>query len=125
MSNWTFPRRLPRRYRPRPWSLLTDAEYAALRPYTERDPGPGRPLRDPRGRLDAIFRICLTNTPWTRISTDHGQDIILGEPGLDGCSPSFSPAPSRWPSPCGPSAAATAVRMSPRPGCSLTTLPSP
>jgi hypothetical protein len=57
--------------------LLTDAEYAALRTYTERDPGPGRPLKDPRGRLDAIFRICLTNTPWTRISTDHGPTATI------------------------------------------------
>ncbi len=77
MFTWTFPRRRRRRYRPRPWSLLTDAEYDALRPYTERDPGPGRPLKDPRGRLDAIFRICLTNTPWTRISTDHGPTATI------------------------------------------------
>jgi hypothetical protein len=64
--------RRPRPYRPRPWTPLTDTEYAALRTYTERSPGPGRPLKDPRGRLDAIFRICLTNIPWSRISTDHG-----------------------------------------------------
>ncbi len=62
----------PRPYRPRPWTPLTDAEYAALSTYTERTPGPGRPLKDPRARLDAIFRICLTNTPWSRVATDHG-----------------------------------------------------
>lgn len=65
------------RYRPRPWSPLTDAEYAALATYTARDGGPGRPLQDPRGRLDAIFRICLTNTPWSRISTDHGPTATI------------------------------------------------
>lgn len=61
----------PRRYRPRPWAPLTDAEYASLEPFIA-NPGPGRPLRDPRGRLDAIFRIATTNIPWSRISTDHG-----------------------------------------------------
>lgn len=66
-----------RRYRPRPWSPLTDAEYEALRGYTERSPGPGRPLKDLRGRLDAIFRICLTNIPWSRISTDHGPTATI------------------------------------------------
>lgn len=62
---------LPRPYRPRPWTPLSQAEWAILKPYVA-NPGPGRPLRDPRGRLDAIFRICLTNIPWSRVSADHG-----------------------------------------------------
>ena len=68
----------PRRYRPRPWSPLSDAEYAVLAPYLGRPAtAPGRRLADPRGRLDAIFRICLTNTPWSRISTDHGPTATI------------------------------------------------
>lgn len=67
---------LPRPYRPRPWTPLTDAEWSTLKPYIE-NPGPGRPLADPRGRLDAIFAICLTNTPWSLISTDHGPTATI------------------------------------------------
>lgn len=67
----------PRRWRATPWRPLTDEEYAALRTYTERRPGPGRPLRDPRGRLDAIFAICLTDIPWSRIETDHGPTATI------------------------------------------------
>ena len=77
MPTWTFPTRRLRRYRPRPWTPLTDAEYDALAQYTVRDSGPGRPLKDPRGRLDAIFRICLTNIPWSRVSTDHGPTTTI------------------------------------------------
>ncbi len=58
--------------RPRPWSPLTDAEYAALEPFIHK-PGAGRPIRDPRGRLDAIFRIVTTRIPWSRVTTDHGR----------------------------------------------------
>jgi len=65
-----------RPYRPRPWTPLSDAEWSILAPYLENT-GPGRPLRDPRGRLDAIFRICLTNTPWSGISTDHGPTSTI------------------------------------------------
>ena len=67
---------LPRPYRPRPWTPLTDAEWAILKPYIENT-GPGRPLRDPRGRLDAIFRICLTNIPWCHVGTDHGPTATI------------------------------------------------
>lgn len=67
----------PRPYRPRPWTPLTDAEWAALAPYMRTENAPGRPLRQPRDRLDAIFRICLTNIPWSRISTDHGPTSTI------------------------------------------------
>jgi hypothetical protein len=76
MTPWTFPTHRPRRYRPVPWRRLTDAEYEAFRPFI-LNTGPGRPVRDLRGRLDAIFRIATTNIPWSRISTDCGPTSSL------------------------------------------------
>ena len=67
---------MPRPYRPRPWTPLTDAEWSTLAPYITPS-GPGRPIPDPRARLDAIFRICLTNTPWRLISTDNGPTSTI------------------------------------------------
>ena len=44
------------RYSPhRPWVPLSDDEWAVLAPFVVRAAGAGRPVRDPRGRLDAIF----------------------------------------------------------------------
>lgn len=62
MSARTFPRR---RFSPaRPWAPLSDAEWEALRPHVER-PGPGRPLPDLRGRMDAMFRaVTARHQPW-------------------------------------------------------------
>ena len=43
------------RYSPqRPWEPLSDDEWAVLSPFVHRHTA-GRPVRDPRGRLDAIF----------------------------------------------------------------------
>ncbi len=45
----------PRRYSPpRPWQPLSDVEWAVLAPFVFRNTA-GRPVRDPRRRLDAIF----------------------------------------------------------------------
>ena len=46
-----------RRYSPeRAWAPLTDDEWAVLSPFVFRSAdAAGRPVRDPRGRLDAIF----------------------------------------------------------------------
>jgi transposase len=58
--------------RPRPWARLTDAEWEAVAPYLwvtgcgMPAPGaarPGRPMADPRGRLDAIFRAVTLKRP--------------------------------------------------------------
>lgn len=73
---WTFPR--PRRHRPsRPWSALTDAEWHALRP-TIDPPGAGRPLENPRARMDAIFQAVTTRgLRWNRYTPDHGKADTL------------------------------------------------
>jgi len=47
----------------RAWRPLTNAEWDALRPYVDRE-GPGRPVRDPRTRLNLIFAVATAGLPW-------------------------------------------------------------
>ncbi|MBP0493821.1 transposase [Pararoseomonas indoligenes] len=47
----------------RPWSPLTDAEWSALSPHLPLT-GAGRPIPNPRARLDAIFQLVTTTLPW-------------------------------------------------------------
>ena len=54
----------------RPWAPLSDAEWAALAPFVTRDNGPGRPLRDPRGRLDAMLRNTVEGRRWHAVSPE-------------------------------------------------------
>ena len=71
-ANRGFParpeHRLPRRrYSPeRAWAPLSDDEWAVLAPFVLRSAeaaGPGRPVRDPRGRLDAVFWLAANARP--------------------------------------------------------------
>lgn len=54
----------------RPWSLLTDAEYALLAPHLPLT-GPGRPIANPRARLDAIFQAVTSTLPWRHTRSAH------------------------------------------------------
>jgi transposase len=74
--------RLPRRRysRPRPWEPLSDDEWAVLAPFVLRAAGPGRPVRDPRARLDAIFRMAADTSapgrslaPWRALPAECGK----------------------------------------------------
>ncbi len=74
--------RLPRRrYSPqRAWEPLTDDEWAALSPFVFCHSGPGRPVRDPRGRLDAIFWLAAcaaapghSLAPWRMLPPEFGK----------------------------------------------------
>ncbi|WP_458094852.1 transposase [Roseomonas sp. WA12] len=47
----------------RPWSPLTDAEWSALAPHLPLT-GAGRPIPNPRARVDAIFQAVTTTLPW-------------------------------------------------------------
>jgi transposase len=47
----------------RAWEPLSDREWDALAPWFFQT-RTGRPLRDPRGRLDAIFRLVTSRRPW-------------------------------------------------------------
>jgi transposase len=68
-----------RRFTPRrPWAPLSDAEWEALSPYVARaSGGPGRPLRDPRARLDAMLRNTLADRPWRDLSEQGGKPDTL------------------------------------------------
>jgi len=61
------------RYTPaRSWQALSDAEWAALAPFVLRS-GPGRPMADPRGRMDAVFRAVTASGPWRGLPEEHGR----------------------------------------------------
>ncbi|GAA0566463.1 hypothetical protein GCM10009416_00480 [Craurococcus roseus] len=57
----------------RPWAPLSDAEWDAVAAFVTRDAGPGRPLRDPRGRLDTMLRNTLGNRPWRELPPEDGK----------------------------------------------------
>ena len=71
----------PHRLTPRPWRPITDAEWLALRvwlPHGDPDRphrGPGRPPRDLRRTVDAIFWIAAGAGPWKALPAE------LGKPG--------------------------------------------
>ncbi len=49
---------------PRRWQPLTDAEWDALLPFVLVREGPGRPLRDARKRMDAVFWVAASGSAW-------------------------------------------------------------
>ena len=71
--------RLPRRrYSPaRAWAPLTDAEWAVLSLFVFRHSGPGRPVRDPRKALDAVFWLAARPgrplAPWHALPPEFGK----------------------------------------------------
>jgi transposase len=67
-------RRLRRDYtEPRRWQPLTDAEWDALLPFVPVREGPGRPLRDARARMDAIFRTAAAGPAWAAAPPRFGK----------------------------------------------------
>jgi len=71
----------PHRLHPRPWRPITDAEWAALRVWLPHDDpdaphrGPGRPPKDLRRTVDAIFWVAASQGPWKDLPP------ALGKPG--------------------------------------------
>lgn len=71
----------PHRLTPRAWRPITDAEWAELRLWLPQgDPdvphrGPGRPPRDLRRTVDAIFWVAASQGPWKDLPSE------LGKPG--------------------------------------------
>ena len=70
----------PRRYSPqRPWQPFSDDEWAVLSPFVHRHAGAGRPVRDPRARLDAVFWIAARTEagrkppPWHALPPEFGK----------------------------------------------------
>ena len=65
----------PHNYTPvRRWQPLTDAEWGALLPFVLVRNGPGRPLRDARRRMDAIFWTASSGSAW------HTSPVRFGKP---------------------------------------------
>ena len=52
---------------PRRWAPLSDAEWAVIEPELKRVTYRGRPLRDARGRINAMLQIAVTGLPWRAV----------------------------------------------------------
>ncbi len=71
----------PRRYSPeRAWAPLSDDEWAVLSPFVHRAADvAGRPVRDPRGRLDSVFWLAANTRPgrapppWRALPPEFGK----------------------------------------------------
>jgi transposase len=66
----------------RPWTPLTDAEWAALAPHLPRAepaarPGAGRPIADPRVRMDAMLFACVTGCPWRALPETDAKPLSI------------------------------------------------
>src|SRR4051794_18501864 len=64
-----------RRYTPkRPWSPMTDAEWAEILHHLRTVVmGEGRPLRDARHRIDGMFRVAVSGLPWHPLPAEYGK----------------------------------------------------
>ena len=58
---------------PRRWQPLTEAEWDALLPHVLVQNGPGRPLKDARRRMDAIFWAAAAGCPWRELPPRFGK----------------------------------------------------
>ena len=68
------PPRRHRGYTPvRRWQPLTDAEWGALLPFVLVQNRPGRPLKDARRRMDAVFWIAAAGSPWRELPPRFGK----------------------------------------------------
>lgn len=72
-----------RRYSPeRPWAPLSDDEWAVLSPFVHRAADvAGRPVRDLRGRLGAIFWLAANTRPGRAPPPWHALPERFGKPG--------------------------------------------
>ncbi len=58
---------------PRRWQPLTDAEWDALLAFVLVREGPGRPLRDARKRMDAVFWVAASGSAWRTAPPRFGK----------------------------------------------------
>ena len=72
-----LPRR-PHRTPARRWQPLTDAEWDALLPFVLVRDRPGRPLRDARTRMDAIFWSAAAGSAWRETPPRFGKPDTVG-----------------------------------------------
>lgn len=57
----------------RDWAPLSEEEWAALLPHLRDAALPGRPLADPRGRMDAILHMAVADLPWRLLPERFGK----------------------------------------------------
>ena len=63
-----------RHYTPvRRWQPLSNAEWDALLPFVLVREGPGRPLRDARARMDAVFWVAAAGSAWHALPPRFGK----------------------------------------------------
>jgi transposase len=55
-----------------PFTQLSDRQWAALRPYVEKDGPAGRPMADLRRRMNAILMLISTDAPWRELPAEYG-----------------------------------------------------
>ena len=60
-----------------PIATLSDLQWHALLPYVERRSPQGRPLKELRKRMDAIFRLVATDAPWREIPPEFGKGATV------------------------------------------------
>ena len=65
---------LPPHHTPvRRWQPMTDAEWSALLPHVIVQHRPGRPLRDARRRMDAVFWVAAAGCRWADLPARFGK----------------------------------------------------
>jgi transposase len=58
---------------PRRWQPLSDAEWDELLPFVLVQDRPGRPLKDARRRMDAVFWVAASGSPWRTLPARFGK----------------------------------------------------
>ncbi|WP_431283782.1 transposase [Humitalea sp. 24SJ18S-53] len=57
----------------RPWAPLSDLEWHALYPFLHTRSPAGRQVGDLRSRIDAIFHVACTASPWRDVPEKYGK----------------------------------------------------
>ncbi|UPY35264.1 transposase [Sediminicoccus sp. KRV36] len=60
-----------------PFTRLTDRQWAALQPFLARAAPQGRPLSDPRHRMDGMFHLLSTDAPWRAMPAEYGPGATI------------------------------------------------
>ena len=62
----------------RRWQPLADAEWEALLPFVLVQNRPGRPLKDARRRMDAVFWVAAAGCSWREVPPRFGRADTIG-----------------------------------------------
>ena len=56
-----------------PFTALTDLQWDALRPFLAQASRAGRPITDPRRRMDGMLMLLSTDAPWREVPARYGD----------------------------------------------------